>query len=238
MPMVSYQSSDGRIHVIMPGSVPALTPLLVSNPTDSFDPADPWYGALDPAIQGLSFSRRYGFVIDTVNGSDPLPAGTQIWIRKLSGPPELKFYRYNGSEPKEFTPIFGTDGAPATLYWDAMMFHPVVTAPPGTNDLVATFEVYLHDTVSGQEVAGSSSGPLPFPFHNLPDGRPALALAPKVFVAWPSGTSTNWVLECAASASSADWVTVTNAPATVDGQPGAVLTPAASQQYFRMRYLP
>ncbi len=235
MPMVSYHTNDGMIHVMMPMEVPQLTPLLVSNPGDNFDPADPWFAALDPGAQGASFSRRYGFVM---TASDPLPAGTQMWIRKLSGPPELKFYRYNGSVPKEFTPIFGTDGATNALYWDGMMFHPAVTAPPGTNGLVATFEVYLHDTISSQDVPGSSSGALTFDFTNVSDGRPSLSLALKVFVAWPADTSANWVLETAPSLNATNWDGVTNSPATVDGQPGVVLERAAAQQYFRMRYVP
>lgn len=238
MPMVSYHSNDGMIHVMMPMEVPQLKPLLASNPGDSFDPADPWFSALDPSAQGASFSRRYGFVIDSMNGSDPLPAGTQMWIRKLSGPPELKFYRYNGSAPKEFTPIFGTDGTTNALAWDLMMFHPAVTAPPGTNGHTATFEVYLYDTVSGQDVPGSSSGTLTFNWTNLSDGRPTLSLAPKVFVAWPSGTTTNWVLESAASMNATNWTGVTNTPVSVDGQPGVVLDSGATQQFFRMRYIP
>src|ERR1035441_4793566 len=83
MPMVSYHSSDGTMRMMMPETVPQLTPLLVSNPGDSFDPADPWFSALDPSAQGNAFSRRYGFKMDA--STDLLPAGTQIWIRKLSG---------------------------------------------------------------------------------------------------------------------------------------------------------
>jgi hypothetical protein len=237
MPEVAYRTNDARIHVMMPVDVPALTPLLVSNPADNFDPLDPWFSALDPSVQGLSFSRRYGFVISMM-GTDPLPPGTQMWIRKLSGPADLKFYRYNGSAPKEFTPIFGTAGATNALYWDQMMFHPAVTAPPGTNSYAATFEVYLYDTVSGQDVPGSSSGPLEFNFTNLDDGRPELGLAPKMFVAWPSGTAPNWVLESAPAPFATNWTSVTNTPVTVDGQPGVVLDSSATQQYFRMRYVP
>ena len=141
MPMVSYQASDGMIHVMMPGAVPQLTPLLVSNPGDSFDPADPWFNALDPSAQGASFSRRYGFMMDSM--SDPLPVNTQMWIRKLTGPADLKIYNYSSSIPKQLTPVFGTDGSTNAVYWNGMMWHPVVAAPPGTNSYTATFEVYL-----------------------------------------------------------------------------------------------
>ena len=236
MPMVSYNSGDGMMHVMMPMEVPQLTPLLVSNPNDSFDPADPWFDALDPSRQGASFSRRYNFVMDAM--TDPLPAGTQMWIRKLSGPPELKFYRYSSSVPKAFTPIFSTDGTTNALYWSGMMFHPAVSAPPGTKSYTATFEVFLLDTTTGQEVPNSTTGVLAFTWTNVSDGRPALSLAPKIMVAWPVVTTTNWVLESATTANATTWTTVTNTPVTVDGQPCVILSGGATQHYFRMRYQP
>lgn len=235
MPMVAYHAADGRLHVMMPRDVPQLTPLLVSNPGDGFDPADPWFNVLDPTRQGLAFSRRYGFVMDTM--SDPLPSGTAIWIRKLAGSPELGFHRYSGSAPKAWAPIFGTDGTPNALSWNGMMFHPGVTAPAGTNSYTATFEVYLVDNASGQEMAGSASGPLVFNWTDAPDGRPNLALGMKVVVAWPADTS-GYVLESADSPVAAAWTTVTNTPVTLDGQSAVVLDAKAAAQFFRMRKAP
>ena len=236
MPMVSYSAAAGKMYVMMPPEIPQLTPLLVSHPGDSFDPADPWFDALDPSRQGASFSRRYGFVMDAM--SDPLPAGTQMWIRKISGPADLKIYRYASSVPKAFAPIFGTDGATNALHWNGMMFHPAVAAPPGSNSYTATFEVFLLDTTTGHEVTNSSSGPLVFNWTNVPDGRPVLSLAQKIVVAWPSATTTNWVLESASSVNATSWTMVTNTPVIVDGQPCVVLGASATQQFFRMRYVP
>ncbi len=236
MPMVSYQSGDGKMHVMMPMTIPQLTPLLVSNPADSFDPGDPWFDSVDPSRQGAAFSRRYGFVMDAM--TDPLPAGTQMWIRKLSGSPELKAYRYKDTAPKAWQPIFGTDGVTNALYWNGMMFHPAFTAPPSTNNLTATFEAYLLDTTTGLEVPNSSSGPLGFDWTNVPDGRPTLNLAQRVVVGWPVNTTTNWVLESAGTANASTWTTVTNAPVSVDGQPCVVLEGSAAHEYFRMRYVP
>lgn len=236
MPMVAYHADDERVHVMMPTVVPQLTPLLVSNPGDSFDPTDLWFDALDPSRCGASFSRRYGFMMDAM--SDPLPSGTQMWIRKLSGPAELKFYRYSGSAPKMFQPVFGTDGVTNALFWSGMMFHPVVTAPPGTNNCTATFEIYLLDTATGTEVPNSSSGPLVFNWTNVADGRPTLSLAQRIVIAWPFDTATNWVVEAADSMNSAAWTIVTNTPVLVDGEPCVVLTGKAAQQFFRMRFVP
>jgi hypothetical protein len=236
MPMVSYNASADAVHVMMPPTVPQLTPLLVSNPADSFDTADPWYDSVDPSRQGASFSRRYGFVADA--NTDILPLDRQIWIRKLSGPPELKAYRYRDTEPKAWEPIFGTDGVTNALYWNGAMFHPAFTAPPSTNNLTATFEAYLLDATTGLEVPNSSSGPLVFNWTNVSDGRPSLTLAQKVVVGWAATTSVNWILESAPAANATTWTEVTNVPVTVDGQPCVVLEGNTAQQYFRMRYVP
>ena len=235
MPMVAYHADEGRLHVMMPTEVPQLTPLMVSNPGDGFNPADPWFDSLDPGRLGLSFSRRYGFVMDTM--TDPLPATTEIWIRKLSGPPELGFYRYSGSAPKTWEPIFGTAGTSNALHWNGMMFHPGVTAPPGSNALTATFEAFLVDTSSGQEIPGSGSGPLLFTWTNIADGRPTLDIRVSVVVAWPPTTS-GYVLESADTASAAAWTTITNTPVTLDGQPAVVLESGSTARFFRMRKAP
>ncbi len=236
MPMVAYHAEHGHLHVTVDPTVPQLTPLLASNPADNFDAGDPWFNALDPSRQGMSFSRRYGFVMNSV--TDALPPNTQIWIRKLTGAASLKFYRYAANVPKAFDPIFGTDGVTNAMYWNGVMFHPAVAAPPGTNHYLATFEVYLLDTTTGLELPGSASGPFAFNFTNVPDGRPALNLAQRIVVGWPADTTSNWVLESAAAADAMEWTTVTNAPVTLDGEPGVVLESNESQRFFRMRYVP
>jgi hypothetical protein len=237
MPMLMYHADHGHVHVMLTNTVPTLTPLLASNPADSFDPLDPWFAALDPSAQGASFSRRYGFMWDSAM-SDPLPANTEVWIRKLSSSPGLNAYRYNGNVPKAFEPVFGTGGTTNALAWNLMMFHPCFTAAPDTNALAATFEVFLVNSLTGQEIAGTSTGAFTFDFTNLPDGRPALTLAPKIAVGWPSGTATNWALETAASPNATIWTAVTNSPVLLEGEPAAVFDTGAGQQYFRMRYVP
>jgi len=67
---------------------------------------------------------------------------------------------------------------------------------------------------------------------------PGLSIAPKVFVAWPSGVATNWLLQSASSVNAANWTGVTNTPVIVDGQPGVVLDSSAGQQFFRWHYAP
>ncbi len=236
MPMVSYRADEGRFRVMMPMEIPALTPLMVSHPGDSFGAADPWFDALDPSRRGLSFSRRYGFVMDV--GTDPLPDGTSMWIRKLSGPVELEVYRYGGTAPTALEPIFGTAGSPMARAWNGMMFHPVFAAPAGTNGYEATFEVYLVESAGGAEVAGSGSGALTFRFTNLSDGRPELGLYTAIVVDWPADSPAGWVLESATEVPSSSWTLVTDTPVMVRGRPSVVLEAGAENRFFRMRRLP
>jgi hypothetical protein len=232
MPMVSYNATMGSLHVMMPADIPILTPLLVSNPDDSFDPADPWFDSLDPSRQSLAFSRRYGFVMNAV--TDPLPANTAIWIRKNSSSPELEFYRYAGSEPKLWEPIFGTAQSPNALFWNGMMFHPGVAAPAGTNSYSAMFELYLVDTTTGLEIPGTTSGPLEFNWTSLPDGRPQLEVGRRFIVSWPAD-ATGYILEWADSAASNTWTEVTDEPVMLNGKTTVVLGQEHAGRFYRMR---
>jgi hypothetical protein len=235
MPMISYSNSDSALHVNMPATVPQLTPLLISNPSDNFDPADPWFNSLDPTRQGLSFSRRYGFVMDA--GSDPLPPGTAIWIRRLSSSPGLEAYRYSGSGTKAWDPIFGTAGSSNAMYWSGMMFHPAFAAMPGTNPLSAVFEAYLVDVNLNTEVPGTATGPMNFSWSNVFDGRPTLDMGLRFAITWPTAT-TSYVLEAADSMTSTNWTLVTNGTMTVDGQPTVLVGPGETMKFYRMRPMP
>jgi hypothetical protein len=235
MPMISYHAADGHLHVMMPGEVPQLTPLLISNLEDSFDPGDPWYNSLDPSRQGLSFSRRYGFMMEMMG--DPLPANTAIWLRKVTGPPELNFYRYAESAPKAWEPIFGTAGTTNALYWNGDMFHPGVTAPPGTNPITATFEAVLLNTLTGAEVANSSTGPMVLDFTNVSDGRPTLAIGQRIVVFYPTN-ATNWSLEGTDTLPNGTWTLITNAPVSLEGQSAVVLESGDARKFFRVKLAP
>jgi hypothetical protein len=235
MPMISYDAGSGTLSAMVDPTVPQLTPLLVSNPGNSFDPADPWYDFLDPSRQGLAFSRRYGFTMDTM--SDPLPAGTAIWIRLLSSTPGLGAYRYRSTSPKGWEPIFGTAGTTNAMPWDGIMFHPGFTAPAGTQTYRAMFEAFLADASTGQPVNGASTGPFALNWTDVPDGRPTLCIGPKVAIAWPA-SATNYLLEAADAVSGATWTPVTNTPVMLDGQPTVLLEPASARKFFRMRLSP
>lgn len=232
MPMISYHSEHGHLHVTMDPAVPQLTPLAVSNPGDSFNSTDPWFEALDPAREGRSFSRRYGFVMDSM--TELLPAGTAIWIRMLSSSPGLSAYRYSNTEPKTFEPIFGTDGTTNAMFWNGMMFHPIFSAPQGSGPLTATFEAFLVNSTTGEAVPNSSTGPFVLNWTNITDGRPELKIEQRVVIPWPA-SATNYVLESATSVPDGVWSVVTNQPVMIDGQQAIVLEKSEQRRMFRMR---
>jgi hypothetical protein len=240
MPVVYYHADTDSVTVDLSAIVVTaqLTPLLVSNPKDRFSPDDPWFDSLDPSRQGLAFSRRYGFDMDAM--TDYLLDNRELWIRKLSSSPGLGIYDYS-SAPKVWTPIFGTAGTSNATYWDGWMWHVGITAPPGTNTYSATFEVYVVNTLTGQEVPGSASGPFALNWTDVPDGRPPLNIAVsasrQVQLTWPAG-ATNWTLVSAPTPTATNWVAVTNAPVTLKNQATVTLAPIGSPQHFRLRYTP
>jgi hypothetical protein len=239
MPEVYYHADTDTVTVDLSAILVTaqLTPLLISNPNDSFSPTDPWFDSLDPARQGLAFSRRYGFDMDAM--SDIPPDNRQLWIRKLSGSPDLGIYDYNASStPKKWTPIFGTAGTSNATYWSTLMWHVGVTAPPGTNTYTATFEVYVVNTDNGLEVPGSSSGPFVLNWTDVPDGRPQLNVAAvgpgRVQLSWPASAN-NWALVSASTLSAPNWSDVTNVPVTVSSEFVVTLNAAALAQFFRLK---
>jgi hypothetical protein len=232
MPMVRYDGALSHLRVMVDPAIPELTPLLVSNPTDNFNPADPWFDALSPSRESRSFSRRYGFVMDTM--SDPLPAGVQIWIRKLFSSEGLSAYRYANTEPKAFEPIFGTDGATNAMHWNGMMFHPTFTAPAGTNAHTAVFEAFLLNVDTGMEIPESGTGPFTFEWTNVPDGRPEIEFAGGDTLTWP-GASTNYVPEFSDGLNPAVWNAVTNTPVAVADRLTVPVQPGAPQKFYRLR---
>ena len=117
------------------------------------------------------------------------------------------------------------------------MFHPGITAPPGTNSYSAMFEAFLVNTNTGVAVPGSSTGPFTLNWTTVPDGRPALNIAQKIVITWPA-TATNCVLECADRVPASEWSPVTNAPVWVDGQQTVILDASAAPMFFRMRLTP
>ena len=244
MPEVSYHAGTDTVTVDVsaitadPTAPAQLTPLLVSHPTNRFAAADPWFDCLDPSRQGLAFSRRYGFT--PAKSTDALPVNRQLWIRKLSGSSGLGFYDYR-KNPKRWIPLFGTAGTTNAAYWNGMMWHVGVTAPPGTNTYEATFDVFVVDVETGVEITNSGSGPFVLHWTDVPDGRPALDLVAQpdgqFRLAWPE-SATNWLPVCSATLAGATWSDITNEPVLVSGMQTLVLDRPEPALFFQMRLKP
>lgn len=229
MPMIAYHAADSSLTVTMEPAIVQLTPLLISNPNDAFGADDPWYHDLDPAGRGLSFSRRYGFVMGTM--SDPLPAGTAIWIRKVSLSPGLMAWRFRGN-PKTWEPIFGTEGSSDVYQWDSTMFHPTFAAEVGTNTFTAVFDAYLVSSASGEPLPNGSTGPFALAFTNMLDGRPRLSITAGE-MRWQA-SATNFMVEYCTDLSNPVWVAETNSNAIVGSQCLLKIDPAAGTRYYRL----
>jgi hypothetical protein len=239
MPEVYYHADTDSVTVNLSGitATAQLAPLLVSDPGDSFDPADPWFAYLDPSQEGLAFSRRYGFDMDVM--TDYVPDNRALWIRNLGSSPELWFFDYNDYvAPLTWNPIFGTAGTTNAVYWDEIMWHIGVTAPPGTNNYSATFEVFVVDTGTGEEVTNSSSKPFVLHWTDVPDAWPQLNIAAAnangIVLTWPS-CATNWTLVSATNLASPNWTLVTNRPVTLtNGEFAVYLECGPPRQFFTL----
>lgn len=227
-----------------------LTPLLVSDPGDSFDPASPWYVGLDSSQQGQAFSRRYGYDMDVM--TDYLPGNRELWIRNLGSSPALGFYDYMDAEynpdnaAPTWNPILGTAGSSNAVYWNLGMWHMGVAAPPApagtTNDYAATIEVYVVNPDTGEEVTNSSSGPFVLNWTDIPDGRPTLVINPvatnSILLSWPVNTATNWYLVSATNLDAPNWTAVPNPVVATTNLFTVFLNSGAEQQFFRMEFFP
>lgn len=135
-----------------------MKPLSMWSPGDNFDPADPWYSALDPSQAGKMFNSQYGFWINS-NFSDLLPLGMSIGLRLVNSTPGLSVYydrlnnRTSPGEPAETGAVFDPVFTPEHDYvlWDGTMWHPVFVAD-GAGVYNATFEFFIADEQGNQIV--------------------------------------------------------------------------------------
>lgn len=147
-----------------PLAVPELRPLALSHPGDGFDPAAPWFSALDPGGDGDAFSRRWGFV--AVNDNS-LPEGLGFWVRLLELSPGLEV-----KHGPTWTPLFHP-GPDESLIWrfGGTMFHPAFHAPALVASYSAAFELYLGDETG---LASPNFAAVPFTLEFTAIPEPAL----------------------------------------------------------------
>lgn len=243
MPRISYHADAQRLMIDLvqaTNTLPQLLPLLASHPLDCFSAAAPWFNCLDPSRQGMAFSRRYGW--DMAAMTDLPPPGQAIWIRKLDSTPGLAFFDYNDSRtPLTWNPCFGTEASTNALAWNGMMWHFAAAARPGTNTFRATFELFLLDTSTGKEVAGSSTGPFDLGWTNAPELRPTLELARQpgnqITISWVTN-ALRWHLLSSGSLDEGDWLPVPEPAEVINGKAAVHLDAPSVPQFWRLRYDP
>jgi hypothetical protein len=230
-----YNATDHRLEAAVEPVIPRLAPLDVTNPADSFVPADPWFGLLDPSQGGLAFNRQYGIV--QAPGSDPVPADKGIWVRWLSCTPGLCFYRYRSTDPKAFEPIFGTAGATNVFPWSLSMFHPAVVAPPKDGTHTATFEAFVVNLPTGLPDPGFASAQFTLNWTIVPSARPTLALGNDHVLRW-AASATNYVLEASDSTGAGTWWNVEATPVISGNFYELPIEPTGTGQFYRLRRVP
>ncbi len=227
----AFHAGHNELHAHIDPALPVLTSLADSQPEAMFDAADPWYDLLDPHHQGQAFNRQYGFVVD--GESDPLPAGASIWIRQLSASAGLQAFRYRSTDPKAWEPMFGTAGSTNVFDWSLTMFHPAYACPVNSGPHEASYEAFLVDAATGEPLAGVEPAPFTLTWAVAGQEMPVLSLAPKLALTW-TGSGTNYVAEVSANLAEGPWTALTNTPVNLDGQLTLLLTPEASERFYRL----
>ncbi|MFN0067802.1 MAG: hypothetical protein ACKVYV_09220 [Limisphaerales bacterium] len=227
-----YHAAHQALHVHLDPGVPALTPLALSHPDAMFAADAPWRAYLDPHTLGWAFNRQYGFVVG--GDSDPLPAGSAIWIRQISATPGLQVFRYRPAGPATWAPMFGSDGSTNVFEWSLTMFHPAYACPPDGGPHEAAYEAFLVNPATGEPVAGVV--PAAFTLKWTVAGQatgPELAIAHKVALTW-AADGTNHVVQWSPAATGAPWTTLTNTPGVLDGRLTILVAPDKEAGFFRL----
>ena len=233
---LGYSAATTQVTVHVDASIPALTPLLLSHPPDTFNTNDPWYASLDPEASGLAFNRQYGIVLDAA--SDTIPAGQGIWVRQLGATDGLQAYTYRSSGTnKVWQPMFGTAGSTNVLQWAFMMFHPAYAVPARIGSHEAAYEAFLVDTASGVPVEGALPAPFTLQWTSMgPDVQIAAAGDGSPVATWPA-CLTNFALEHATTPAGS-WESVGLAPATNDGWCRVTVVAGEHGPFFRLQRPP
>lgn len=227
----AFHADHGELHAHIDPAVPVLAPLSVSQPEAMFDAADPWYDLLDPHHLGQAFNRQYGFVMD--GESDPLPEGSAVWIRQVAASAGLQAFRYRGTDPKAWEPMFGTAGSTNIFAWTLTMFHPAYACPVNSGPHHADYEAFLVNAATGEPLTGIEPAQFTLTWTVAGQEVPSLALAPKLALSW-AGSGTNYVAEASADLANGPWTALTNTPVNVDGQLTLLLAPEATERFYRL----
>lgn len=164
---VMFDGTNITVHVDDTVATPMLRPLV---PPDEFDPAQPW-----SVLGTKAYNYQYAW---NPGGFITLPAGTGIWIERLSASPELECYL----RPPMFTSgptwpaVLASDGA--RWKWSGAMQHNAYAVQdPLLSSYSATYRVYIGNETTGEPVPGYGSADVTWTWNATPVPEPATVAA-------------------------------------------------------------
>ncbi len=234
MPAIRYMADHGHLMVMMPNTVPHLTPLEESHPDMHFNAESPWFEDLDPTAKGMAFNRQYGFVMDGT--SDLLPLGTAIWIEMVSADHGLQVYKYRSinEEDQTWEPIFGSGGSSPVFEWDMRMFHPAFAAPKESGPLSAEFKAFVADVNTGEVVEEIEGAHFTLSWTaDSPEGMPELSIARQIVLSW-EGAFGHHMLQSTHDIESGEWTPMHVTPTLMNGKYVVILDHSHHGMFFRL----
>jgi hypothetical protein len=161
---ISFDGTDVSVHIDDTVGTPMLRPL---SAPDEFDPAEPW-----AVLNDKAYNFQYGW---NPSGFITLPAGSGIWVERLSQDSELQVYARPPATVPAYSPLFENDGD--TWQWSGAMTHNVyAVADPTQSSYSATYRVYIGDATTGEALASYGSADVTLDFSAAPVPEPASAL--------------------------------------------------------------
>lgn len=228
-----YQASGNELHVHTPDTLPLALALSESHPDHQFIEGDPWFHDLDPRHNGQAFNRQFGFVMS--GNSDLLPVGQSIRIRGISMSPGLKAFKYRGSDPKEWSPLFQLENAESELIWNLAMFHPAFVMPNVPGEYSAELEAQVINDATGEPLAAVAA--LPFTLTLQVPGEPIeipeLSIGERMVLSWPIDGG-QYMVEYADSPDAEVWTHLHVTPVDWNGEKVVLLEAAEGRRFFRL----
>lgn len=228
-----YHADHFGLHVHIPDALPLALALSESHPDNQFIEGDPWFHDLDPRHNGQAFNRQFGFVMSA--NSDLLPVGQSIRIRGVSMSPGLKAFKYRGSNPKEWSPLFQPENADSDLIWNLAMFHPAFVMPNVPGEYSAELEAQVIDDATGEPVAAVAALPftLTLQVPGEPTEIPELSIGERMVLSWPMDGG-QYIVEYADSPDAEVWTHLHVTPVDWNGEKVVLLEAAEGRRFFRL----
>ena len=226
-----YHADHNELHVHFPDALPLALALAESHPENQFIEGDPWFHDLDPRHNGQAFNRQFGFVMS--GNSDLPPLGQSIRIRGISMSPGLKAFKYRGTNPKEWSPLFQPENAESDLIWNLAMFHPAFVMPNVPGEYSAELEAQMIDDATGEPVAAALPFTLTLQVPGEPTEMPELSIGERMVLSWPIDGG-QYMVEYADSPDAEVWTHLHVTPVDWNGEKVVLLEATEGRRFFRL----